>query len=827
MNRLIPSLALLVVLAFTATTASAQGKAESDIFTRSDGSFKASGQVGAPATLPQTLRGASSVVSITQNASQAVETGSGVACPTPPNAVFRRIDLSGFGLGATGIAVTSVDIGIEAVGGAQTSTINLYRLTGDFVRANLTLVATASAPISAADNLTLRNVPITGTFARTDVLVVEWAYPLAQTFFGGNNAGASGPTYVQATGCNVAEPTDISTLGSFPSQWVVNVNGNTDPIVGPSLQIAPGSLNFDRIAVGSSSTAQTVTLTNNGTAGVIIASITGSGAPFTINQTGIDLTLNPGQSTTFTATFSPTATGAAAGTITVTSNAPGSPATITLAGEGFAPPPNDNIANAIVIPGDGTYTGTNAEATQEPDPGDAASCVGSATNSVWWTFTPGSTGTLTVSTDGSSFDTVLTFHQPGTTEIACDDDGGAGFQSLLTNIPVTGGQPVLIRIAGFGASSGDITFTLDGPAAAGPGLTITPAAVAFPATTVGQTRTQVVTITNTGTTTVNLASVAYTGSPSITASAVAPGPVAAGASRTTTLTFAPTAAGASAGTLTITSDAPGSPATVAITGTGTTGSTTYPSTDTPLPITDNNPTGITSTIVVPAGAPVVADLDVNLDITHTWVGDFVITLTKGGAVATLADRPGTATTPPGLGCGANNMVVVVDDTGGAGSLETACTGVATGAEAYTSGGRYAPNSPLSVFNGSSAAGTYTLFISDNAGQDTGTLNAWALVVQGGVASDGGAGAAASRLVVAPNPLAGQGQIDLTVGTAQDVRVVLFDALGREVRVLLDRPMAAGQQAYIGFTTAGLPAGVYVVRASGTDVNLTQRVTVVR
>ena len=180
-----------------------------------------------------------------------------------------------------------------------------------------------------------------------------------------------------------------------------------------------------------------------------------------------------------------------------------------------------------------------------------------------------------------------------------------------------------------------------------------------------------------------------------------------------------------------------------------------------------------------------------------------------------------------FGCSGNDVNLVLDDEGTAGSIDANCTTGANPAQAYTANGSYRPDAPLTVFDGLTSAGAWTLTITDGAAGDTGTLNAWALIIARIVAEDGGASVASSRMVVAPNPLAGQGQIDLTVGTTQDVRVALFDALGREVRVLLDRSLAAGQQAYVGFSTAGLPAGVYVVRAVGTDVNLTQRVTVVR
>ena len=85
----------------------------------------------------------------------------------------------------------------------------------------------------------------------------------------------------------------------------------------------------------------------------------------------------------------------------------------------------------------------------------------------------------------------------------------------------------------------------------------------------------------------------------------------------------------------------------------------------------------------------------------------------------------------------------------------------------------------------------------------------------------------SRLTVSPNPATTQGQLALTVAASQDVRVALYDALGREVRVLLERSLVAGQQAHIGFRTDDLPAGVYVVRATGSDVALTERIAVVR
>jgi len=68
-------------------------------------------------------------------------------------------------------------------------------------------------------------------------------------------------------------------------------------------------------------------------------------------------------------------------------------------------------------------------------------------------------------------------------------------------------------------------------------------------------------------------------------------------------------------------------------------------------------------------------------------------------------------------------------------------------------------------------------------------------------------------------------LTLAVATAQHVHAVLYDAPGRESPVLYEGALAANQQAYVSFSTGGLPAGTYVVRASGEDVSAIQRVVV--
>ena len=123
----------------------------------------------------------------------------------------------------------------------------------------------------------------------------------------------------------------------------------------------------------------------------------------------------------------------------------------------------------------------------------------------------------------------------------------------------------------------------------------------------------------------------------------------------------------------------------------------YPSTDTPIAITDNST--FTSNRVV-ADDFCIADVNVDMDISHTFIGDLIVSLTSpAGTTVTLHNRTGGS---------ANDIMTMYDDEPG--------TGVTP------------PDGPgsLSDFDGESSLGTWTLTVSDNASADTGTLNGWSM-----------------------------------------------------------------------------------------------------
>ena len=126
-----------------------------------------------------------------------------------------------------------------------------------------------------------------------------------------------------------------------------------------------------------------------------------------------------------------------------------------------APPPepsptrstNDMFSNAQTISGpSGRVTGSNVNATVESgEPGGGG-------RSVWWQWRAPSTGTVTIDTVGSSFDTILgvyTGTRVGALSTLAQNDDGVGLQSRVV-LDVTAGTVYRLQVAGFSVSEGSI-----------------------------------------------------------------------------------------------------------------------------------------------------------------------------------------------------------------------------------------------------------------------------------------------------------------------------------------------------------------------------------
>lgn len=153
-------------------------------------------------------------------------------------------------------------------------------------------------------------------------------------------------------------------------------------------------------------------------------------------------------------------------------------------------------------------------------------------------------------------------------------------------------------------------------------------------------------------------------------------------------------------------------------------------------IPDNNPTGSFSDIVVADNFPI-NDITVGLNsITHTWIGDLIVTLTHIDTNTTvdLFNRVGSQT-PLGVGFASNLNGSYNFNDAFTGDLWTMAQG---GSSFDIPGGDYFPTGAgssakvpmLTTISGLPSSGTWRLNISDNFAGDTGTLGSWSLNLQG-------------------------------------------------------------------------------------------------
>ena len=200
-----------------------------------------------------------------------------------------------------------------------------------------------------------------------------------------------------------------------------------------------------------------------------------------------------------------------------------------------------------------------------------------------------------------------------------------------------------------------------------------------------------------------------------------PGPVSftlgsLGASRTITVAFGGTAtslaAGVYTGQITIANNSGGTGGTTRSASLEV-GRAVYAATDCPKTVADNST--VYSYITV-ADDVCIADLDVAVNISHTYIGDLIVeVMSPAGTVVRLHNNTGTST---------DNIITTYDDDG-AGTI---------------------PASALAALDGERTAGQWRLRVSDTANTDTGTLNGWSLRIAQS------SGACVSRQLIYSEPL---------------------------------------------------------------------------
>jgi hypothetical protein len=305
------------------------------------------------------------------------------------------------------------------------------------------------------------------------------------------------------------------------------------------LSATPASASFGAVIMGDNS-SKTLRLSNTGNSSLTISRISVSGRGFSMSRVATPLKLLAGQSINLEARFAPEAAGEAAGGIAIASNASDPNLTIGLSGIGAL----------------GRLSATPASASF------GAVIMGD-----------NSSKTLRLSNTGSSSLTISRVSVSGR---------GFALSQVAIPLKLPAGQSINLE-ARFapgttGVATGSITITSN---AADPSLTIglsgtgvlgrlsaTPASAGLGAVVIGETNSQTIRLSNTGNSSVTISRVNISGSSFKIAGLNMPTVIASGRSATFNAVFTPTAPGTVTGLVSLISDAPNSPLTIPVSGSG-------------------------------------------------------------------------------------------------------------------------------------------------------------------------------------------------------------------------------------------------------------------
>lgn len=206
--------------------------------------------------------------------------------------------------------------------------------------------------------------------------------------------------------------------------------------------------------------------------------------------------------------------------------------------------------------------------------------------------------------------------------------------------------------------------------------------------------------------------------------------------------------------------------------------------------------------VTVSGGYTIGDLNVSMNITHTWIGDITITLegpaSIGSPIITLLDIP----------CGDNqNINCTMDDDG----VDPACAGI----PAIT--GNIIPVDALSSLNTLPADGEWILRVLDHNNEDGGTINSFSLKlcsVENALNVD--TNNPISNSSVYPNPT--KGTVNVVIpALAETATIKLYDIQGR---LMFSKET---NQVNTSFTMDNLSEGIYLVNIESNQASVTKKI----
>ena len=169
----------------------------------------------------------------------------------------------------------------------------------------------------------------------------------------------------------------------------------------------------------------------------------------------------------------------------------------------------------------------------------------------------------------------------------------------------------------------------------------------------------------------------------------------------------------------------------------------------------------TRTITVPSSTGTIADVNLSVNFTHSYLSDLQIeVISPQGTTVKLFDRS--------CGTTSNTLSLNYDDSGIA--LSCAATDIQT----------VEPFQPLAGFNGQNPTGTWTFRIRDAYEGDVGTLNSASITICTQTFTLGASEFEINDFVLYPNPNKGNFNVQFTSTSSNGVKVLVHDLLGRKL-----------------------------------------------
>jgi hypothetical protein len=179
---------------------------------------------------------------------------------------------------------------------------------------------------SGGSSLTVTQANVTGTGFGVTGLTLPLTLTPGQSF----NFGA---VFTPTSGGNASGNIAVVSNASNPN---VAISMSGSGAVAGQLTISPATLSFGSVVVGQSK-SMTTTLNATGSS-VVVSSASAGTSEFAVGGPSLPLTIPPGQSASFTVTFTPQASGAASAGASFVSNATNSTMQVSLTGSGTPPP---------------------------------------------------------------------------------------------------------------------------------------------------------------------------------------------------------------------------------------------------------------------------------------------------------------------------------------------------------------------------------------------------------------------------------------------------------------------------------------------------------